>query len=215
MKWIKPERDYGDVCPTYIKNFSVDLSCEAVLTITAFGCYEAMLNGRRVGEYVLAPGWTEKRLQVQEYDVAHLLNRGKNTIEITVGRGWYRSPLAGWRGEERDPRFDMPPGVCARLKIGDEIIETDASWQVAESAVRFSEIYDGETYDARVGECEPERVDEFDSDIKLVSQQGEEILEMERIAPVAIFTTPKNERVIDFGQNITGYVEIFLPDSTY
>lgn len=229
MKWIKPQRDFGDICPVYIRNFTLDVNKmrgdRAMLTITALGCYEVKLNGRRVSDYVLAPAWTEVfpssshdgRLQYQRYDIHHLLELD-NTIEVIVGRGWYRSPLAGWRVEDgRDPRLDMPPALIAELIIDDEIIGTDSTWQVAESAVIFSEIYDGEFYDARIDNKERvlEAVEECPSSllpkIELVPQQGEEIREMERLAPAAFITTPRGEVVLDFGQNLTGYVEFSLP----
>lgn len=229
-KWIKPARSLGNICPVYVRKFSVDAAAfrkcggTAMLTVTALGCYEVMLNNRRVGEFALAPGWTEAfpshgnggRLQYQEYDVSHLIEK-KNIIEITVGRGWYRSPLAGRRAEEgRDPRLDMPPCVTARLEVDGTVIETDVSWRVAESAVRFSEIYDGEIYDARVGELhQPEAVEEYPApSLNLIPQQGEEIREMERISPATFITTPKGEKIIDFGQNITGFVEFSLPKAT-
>ncbi|MCL1882390.1 MAG: glycoside hydrolase family 78 protein, partial [Defluviitaleaceae bacterium] len=125
----------------------------------------------------------------------------------------------------RDPRLDLPPAIAARIEIVSEknvsekkpptIIETDTSWRVYESAVRFSEIYDGEIYDARLeNPTKPEAVEEFSAEINLVPQQGDEIREMEKIPPIALITTPKNETVIDFGQNITGYVQFFLPKTT-
>jgi len=231
-KWIKPERDFGNICPVYIRKFSAQNVAQATITVTAFGCYEIILNGQRVSEYVLAPGWTETknggRLQFQTYEITNFINEN-NALEITVGRGWYRSPLAGRRAEEGlDSRLGMPPGLFARLEISgvsgteDIVIETDANWHVTESAVRFSEIYDGEIYDARleyegVGELSRklEPVEEYSGpNLRLIPQQGDEIREMERISPTAFIITPKGETVIDFGQNITGYIEFFLPETT-
>ena len=97
-KWIKPQTDTGDVCPLFQKYFFLEKPIKtARLFITPLGTYEVVLNGSRVGEFVLAPGWTsyEKRLQYQAYDITNLLGKD-NHISVTVGKGWYRSPMPGW-----------------------------------------------------------------------------------------------------------------------
>ena len=74
----------------YLKNFRCAAKAEkAILKITALGVYEAKLNGERVGDFILAPGWTSylNRLQVQSYDVTNLL-KTENSLEVTVGQGW-------------------------------------------------------------------------------------------------------------------------------
>ena len=216
-KWIRPIKDMGDVCSI----FSVDFTCRqniknAVLRLTATGVYEAILNGRRVGEFILAPGWTvyEKRLQVQEYDVTDMIDLD-NVLEVTVGKGWYRSPLAGGCGKKRMERVaGYSAGLTAELVLSMEdgtvkTISTDESWKVAESQVRFSEIYDGEIYDATFNATESNPVEVFVGPTEtLISQQGEEICEQERIVPVKMFQTPEGDTVIDFGQEVTGYVEV-------
>jgi len=213
-KWIKPKRDFGDICPTYVREFTFEgeFIGKATLTITAMGMYEAELNGTRIGEYVFAPGWTSpKRLQYQSYDVSHLIQE-KNTLTITVGKGWLRSPLA--TRAESEPCLSLPSGVSAILDIG-RLIETDSSWHAKESPVRFSEIYDGEVYDANITSAHLEAVEEIPApDCDLVPQEGEEIREQDVIIPVKIIKTPKGETVIDFGQNLTGYIALNLPENT-
>lgn len=216
-KWIKPMNEMGDVCPA----FSVTFTCakkvkDAKLSVTATGVYEAVMNGKRVGEFVLAPGWTayDKRLQVQEYDVTELL-AVENKMVITVGKGWYRSPMPAWIWPERSAKLD---GFCAGLTAEivltyedgtKQIISTDESWKVTESAIRFSEIYDGEIYDATFVPQEVYPVEEFYGPTEtLIPQQGVEIREQERVTVAKIFKTPAGETVVDFGQEVTGYVEI-------
>lgn len=215
-KWIKPLNEY--VCPTFVKEFKADKINNATLKITAFGVYEAVLNGQRISNYVFAPGWTAKRLQYQEYDIKHLIKENAvNILEITVGKGWYRSPLAGWRDESKnDPRLKMPAGLCACLKLDNTVIETDTTWKVKKSPVVFSELYDGEHFDARIKNAPIEATEVYDGPkgYKLVPQQGDEINEIDRISPLLLIKTPKGETVIDFGQNITGYIEFTLPEST-
>ena len=94
-KWIRPAQTTGDVCPVYSKQFSLFSSpnqslssvAHATLSVTAMGVYEASLNGKRIGDFVLAPGWTSyrHRLQVQTYDVTELLEKNHLTVQQIVG----------------------------------------------------------------------------------------------------------------------------------
>ena len=94
-KWIRPKEDMGDVCPVFQKKWKTDKTVKkAELYLTALGVYEAKLNGKPVGEFVLAPGWTtyEKRLQYQRYDVTGLLKE-ENELDVILGKGWYSSQM--------------------------------------------------------------------------------------------------------------------------
>jgi len=215
-KWITVSCDTGDVCPVLRREFHLTKKLErAQLQITALGVYEAKLNGSRVGEYVLAPGWTsyDSRLQVQSYDVTALMQE-ENELQVIVGRGWFRSPMPGWLdSEDKTRRFNRPCGLITRLELQyddgtSEVISTDEQWQWAESQVRFSEIYDGETYDATFvpGDWRPAVQLTWSKDI-LIPQEGEIIRETERVAAAKILHTPQGETVVDFGQEVTGYVE--------
>lgn len=220
-KWIKPETDMGRICPLFSRTFRLkSAAVSATLSITALGVYEASLNGRRIGEFILAPGWTayEKRLQVQTCDITDLLCEDNNSLTVIVGKGWYRGRLPGWPQPEREKKIStIPAGLIAQLDIlyedgSRETVSTDETWTVAESRVRESELYDGETYDAAfIPENDGRAAVVFKGPTHtLIPQQGEEIREQERLAPACIFTTPKGETVVDFGQEITGYVEISL-----
>ena len=215
-QWITVSHDIGDVCPVFFRRFAAGKNiARAGLEITALGVYEAVLNGRRVGDYVLAPGWTsyDHRLQVQCYDVTDLIGE-TNEIYVTVGKGWFRSPLPGWfDSEDKRRRTAQPCGLIAALTISytdgtSDTVVTDGAWQAAGSRVRFSEIYDGETYDAGLEPSGFEAVKLLDwpKDI-LIPQEGEIIRETERVAARRVFRTPGGELVADFGQEVTGYVE--------
>ena len=217
--WITVSGDTGDVCPVFRRQFSTEKEVEsAELEITALGVYNAEINGRRVGNEVLAPGWTsyDHRLQVQTYDVKALLEK-ENDLRVTVGRGWLRSPMPGWMdSEDKQRRYNRPCGLIASLRIryGDgteETLRTDEGWQWTESPVLFSEIYDGETCDARIVPAvwQPVKPLKWSKDI-LIPQEGEEIRETERIAAKRVFKTPQGDTVVDFGQEVTGYAEITL-----
>lgn len=216
-KWLKSAQDMGDVVPAFSKEFSLSGKLDrARLVITALGVYEAQINGQRVGDFVLAPGWTSyyKRLQYQEYDVTELLEEN-NHISVSVGRGWYHSRMPGWMSTPyQKGLIERPLGMLAQLELcyqdgRTETIGTDESWTVAETGTRFSEIYDGEVFDDGARAAGENAVETFDgpSDT-LIPQAGEKIRETERVAAARIFTTPKGETVVDFGQNVTGYVEV-------
>ncbi len=217
--WIKPKSDMGEICPLFKKLFSIKKPIEkAILRISARGVYAAKLNGKRVGNFILAPGWTEylKRIQLQEYDITELLKE-ENTLTVCLAKGWYNGRITTSVETSSFPDALKDKRECAviaeiSVKYSDgsaEIFGTDDSWQVAESQLRFCDIYDGEIYDASF---EP-YFDDFaviadNNDLSvLISQEGEEIVENERIEPIALIHTPKGETVIDFGQNLTGYPE--------
>ena len=147
-KWIRASEETGDVCPVYRKEFQTEGNkiSRAELYITALGVYKACLNGKRIGGYVLAPGWTsyDTRLQYQVYDVTELLKAEDgqdegNVLEVTVGKGWYASPMPGWmESEDKLRRKTRRTGVFAELhlreKNGNEtVIATDDSWEWAEA----------------------------------------------------------------------------------
>ncbi len=216
--WIQPENHWGDICPTYRKRFSVRKEAlkEAHLEVTALGVYQIRLNGKRITDMVLMPGWTtyQKRLQVQTYDITEQLS-DENCLEITVGKGWYRSPVPGWLSDEDRARRDgLPPALFCTISLEDKShqmikLEADSTWEVLKSPILFSEIYDGETYDARLeGSKETEAVIAYEYEGgELIPQQGEWIREQERIQAARVFTDANGLRIVDFGQEVTGYVE--------
>ena len=214
-EWITAGRK-SDICPVFRKQWEAGRPVKSgKLYITAVGVYEAVLNGSRVGEYVFAPGWTsyEKRLQYQCYDITDLL-KDRNEIRVTVGKGWAISPMPGMTEPQgKKKRQEQLPALFAGFVIDyqdgtTEVISTDLSWEWAESEIRFSEVYDGETVDAAYTpeNWSPVQVSALSKD-RLIPQEGEEIREMERVAPKKVIITPAGETVIDFGQVLTGYVE--------
>ncbi len=218
-KWIRPAEDPGDIVPEFDRTFHTkEQISSAFLTITGMGAYVAQLNGTRVGDYIMAPGFTSynDRLQVQTYDVTDLLkDNADNTLQVLLGKGWYRSRLVGWQeSKTQDALRRNPAGLLAELEIsyengGCDRILTDENWKVRESKVRFSEIYDGEIYDASFEAKKEEAAVVFDGpDDTLIDQEGEEVHEMERFAVCRVIRTPAGETVLDFGQVITGYVQV-------
>lgn len=214
-QWIKPVRDMEEIAPVFAKRLELKGNVKkATLFMTALGTYEATWNGKRISDYVLAPGWTtfETRLQYQEYDVTEFVG-ASNELRITVGKGWYRSEMSGPYHVEFQK---VPAGLLAQLEVeykdgSHETIITDESWKVSESEIRFSDIYHGEVCDACIVPSFDEAVETFDgpSDT-LIPQEGEKIVEQDIVHAAKLFMTPKGEWVVDFGQEVTGYVEVTI-----
>lgn len=210
--FIVSEKEYGfSECVIFFKDFNTDKKIKsATLTATALGLYEARINGTRVGDYIFAPGWTQyaKRLQYQSYDVTGLIKK-KNRLEIEVGNGWFRGRISWLRpGQE-----DFPKALASELVIlyedgSVEKITTDATWKSKKSNVLFSDIYDGETQDACYADRSPAPCKKIKWDKKiLIPQEGEKITEHERIIP-SLITTPNGDKLLDYGQNMTGYISV-------
>lgn len=208
--WIG--RDMGEVCPEFFRKFNINKQIENVrISITAIGIYEAFINGKRIGDFIFSPGCTSylKRLQYQTYDITNLIKE-ENEISVVLSKGWHRGRIsAGY------PEINSTPGaIIAEIIIqyanGEtEKIFTDKTWSVRSSNILFADFYDGEVYDAtiKVSECLDVEILNLTKE-NLIPQEGELVCEHERIKPVEIIITPKGEKVIDFGQNMAGYVEI-------
>ncbi|HET9747128.1 MAG TPA: family 78 glycoside hydrolase catalytic domain, partial [Chitinophagaceae bacterium] len=226
-KWIEAdfvEDSVNRPAQYFRKQFSTNKKiASATAYITAHGLYEAQINGKRVGDYYLTPGWTSynKRLQYQVYDVTNLLQSGSNAIGVVTGNGWYRGFIA-WSGNKN--AYGKTTGVLFQLDItyadgSRESLISDNTWKSSTGSIRYSEIYHGETIDAReekAGWSTPGYNDAGWSGVKtqdypnnvLVATYNEPVKKQESFKPVKVFTTPKGEKVIDFGQNLVGWVVV-------
>ena len=213
-KWITyPKYENESICPVFRKKFNVDgLVKRATLKITSLGCYVAELDGKRVGDFIFAPGWTYyKRVQLQEYDVTKLIKE-ENELRVAIGAGWFKGRING-RNQKELPC--VHPSMICELEItfknGNKMmIVSDEGWECSLSKISMSDFYDGEHFDANFEESfEPVSIQDC-SFVEVIKQQGEKICEQDVIFAHRIFTTPKGETIIDFNQNITGYFEIEL-----
>lgn len=213
-EWITHDFiDDETACPIFVREFYVNKEIESVrIYATSLGIYEIKLNGEKVGDTFFAPGWTNyhKRLQYQTYANEELLIGQNNKIEIAVGNGWYK----GIFGFECKPNL-YGDRVAALVEVHisykdgtKEVIPTDTSWKVTSGSIRYSEIYMGETFDSTIQEMKLSDVivTNFDKN-RLVSQESEPVRITQRLPSKEFIITPKGEKVIDFGQNLTGFVE--------
>ena len=193
----------------------------ATLYITAHGMYEVQLNGKKVGDAYLTPGWTSynKRLQYQAYDVTAMLTNGSNAIGAMVGNGWYRGYLA-W--EDNKNIYGTKTGLLAQLNITYSdgttgSIISDQNWKSSTGAIKAVEIYNGEIYDARDEKNGWANAAFNDAAWKgvtlpkvalnnLIATENEPVKKHETFKAVKVITTPAGEKVLDFGQNLVGWV---------
>lgn len=198
--------------PIFRKEFTINKKLRSArVYVTALGIYEADANGKRIGDAYFGPGWTsyDKRLQYQVYDVKGLLKRGKNEIRVTVGEGWYRGAFGGFMHRDN---YGKEAALLFQLDMvyedgSQEQIVSDTSWQSATGPILHSDIYGGEMYDARV------KVEKwFGVQVKdqpaaaLVPTVCEPVEKQGGLKALRVFTTPQGEQVIDFGQNMAGWV---------
>ncbi|HPW61698.1 MAG TPA: family 78 glycoside hydrolase catalytic domain [Cyclobacteriaceae bacterium] len=231
-KWIQPgykEDTINQPSPYFRKTFNTSKKiASATAFITSLGLYEAFVNGKRVGDGYLTPGWTSynKRLQYQLYDVTTLLISGNNAIGVVLGNGWYRG-FIGFSGQKNF--YGKELALLAQLEIQytdgtKETIVTDESWKSSTGSIVTSEIYNGETIDARKEKSGWNTSSFNDTDwqgvkIKtssappLIATYNEPIRKKETFKVVKSITTPKGERVLDFGQNLVGWVQVKIKGS--
>ena len=215
--------------PYLRREFVVEHDVErARLYATALGVYEIELNGARVGDHVLAPGWSSysHRLRYETFDVTPMVRTGANAIGAIVGDGWYRGSLVDVR---RRNRYGDRLAFLCQLELtfvdgSETVITTDEHWRVATGPILATGLYEGETHDARLelaGWSEPGFDDATWSPVlpvehdleTLVTRDGPPVRAIERVQPVEILTSPSGRCIVDFGQNLVGRVELSVSGS--
>jgi len=191
----------------------------ARLYVTAHGIYEAYINGHRVGADYFTPGWTsyKTRLQYQIYDVANLLVAGNNATGAIIGDGWYRGHLDKYHNV-----YGKDLGLLYQLEVTytdgtKTTINSGSNWKTADGAIRSSSFYNGEVYDTRLekagwnsnnyNDSKWQAVAALDLDkSNLIAPESPAVKKHEIFHPVKLIITPQKDTVIDFGQNLVGWV---------
>jgi len=222
---ISPDQDF-DGAPLLRRQFDLDEDhgrvVGAVLHVTAHGVFEAYLNGQRVSDEVLSPGWTsyEWRLRYRSYDVLELLE-ATSVLGIALGNGWFRGRL-GWSGGRN--YYGEELGAFAQLEVSFEDghvqqVVTDESWTSGPSAVLANDLYDGQQIDARrysEGWLQPNFEDPAWTGVHtgrldlatLTPYLGPPVRRQLELAPVGIWTSPSGKTLVDFGQNLVGWIRV-------
>ncbi|MDK2843698.1 MAG: alpha-L-rhamnosidase [Enterococcus sp.] len=205
----------------FYKQFSCQSKIKkARLAITAHGIYEAKINGQAVTDTFLNPGFTtyDKRIKYQIYDVTELLTI-QNNFEVTVADGWYKGKIALGRGCE----YGEIPGLLAQLEItladgSKQIIVTDHSWQFSfDGPIRCADLFLGEVYDANqdlpfdIRNSQKVIVKDIpDNHLEADNQPGVRILH--EIPAKKVWQAPNGDTLVDFGQNLAGFVKLTIKD---
>lgn len=237
-KWIddgsKPPLKEADFyqdrpSPLFRREFSlVKRLRRARLSISGLGYYEASLNGERIGDRYLDPGWTNyaKRVLYSTYDITSLLRSGKNCIGVMLGNGWY-SPVPMRLFGRFNLRKELPigtPRLIAQIQFDysdgtQETLGTDETWRVMEGPITRNNVYLGETYDAR-REIPNWNMPEGTEGWKpahlatepigaLSAQTQPPITVISAVRPRKITPLPKGATIVDFGENFAGRVRLW------
>jgi alpha-L-rhamnosidase len=224
-KWVSPsfaeDSARSNPAPILRTEFSVDGPvASARAYVTSHGLYEMEIDGKRVGDRVLAPGWTsyDERLLYQTYDLTSLLRPGRNAVGVTLGDGWYRGRLA-W--QDRRNTYGKSLALLAQIVVRyadgrEQVIGTGDGWKASTGPIRSSDIYNGEHYDARLeraGWSSPGFADTGWTPVRvadlptkpIVAPSGPPIRRIQEIVPVKVLRTPAGETVFDMGQNMVGW----------
>lgn len=211
--WISAPEG-AQTCPLFKKQICLRGTVKkAELRATAMGMYRFFIDGKDVTDALFMPGWTDyvKRVQVQTYDVTRFFACCKEYAELSLllGNGWASAEIFVGVVHPYIPRAAAIAELTLTYADGKkERFGTDKSWETWTNRCVYSELYMGETQDATL---EPQRIgyaQETHVKAKLVPDEGEPVVEGEIVYPRALITTPNGERVIDFGQNLAGYVRV-------
>ncbi len=207
LQFITPEKAIP--CPKLWRDFPAAQVRAATLTITGLGLYRAYLNGQRVGQDYLTPGFNDydAYLRAQRYDVTALL-RENNRLEVYLGNGWYKGRLGfdGGKSNRWGERYLLAARLDMTLTDGQtRTLETDASWLASASPIVDGGIYDGELRDDTREAGEP--IPCVTAEVRVpVEEPVSPAIRVKEERKPTLLHTPAGEQVLDFGQNMAGVI---------
>lgn len=222
----KDKYNRNNILPLLRKDFAVTKKIKkATAFISGLGHFEINLNGKKIGDRYLAPGWTkyDKEALYVAFDVSEQLRNGNNAIGIALGNGFYYVPPVKNRYRKLKSAFGYPKAIC-RISIEyqdgtTQDVITNNSWKTAPSPITFSSIYGGEDYNANLeqkGWDEPGFLAKGWKNALIVSgpalhaEKEEPIKVFEHLSPQSITALPNGDWVYDLGQNASGIIELVV-----
>ena len=206
-QWISPRQSQTSAL---LRRRFAAAEGDARLYLCGLGVYEAYLNGTKIGDEFLAPGYHsyDFHLSAQTYDVTGLLYPGENELVIALGEGWFKGRL-GFDGGYTDLYGERLYAIAELYQGGKLLTATDEHWEELRSPVCFANIYDGEVWDARI---QPDVLGTVEISApehcgRLEDRRSLPVRAQDRFPVRELIRTPKGDTVLDFGQNLTGWVE--------
>ena len=204
--FIKP-KNKTIFCPIFVKDFNISKEIKrARLYITGLGLYLAYLNNKKVGNAYLTPGYNDYDyyLRYQTYYITELLKE-KNSIEIHMGEGWYKGRFH-WFNNTFGDEYKLCLHILIEFKDESVLnILSDESWKVKTSKEVSNSIYDGEEMDFTIPESPLEGVNITEENYTFIPDFGAPIIEHDILNP-ELYISPKGEQILDFKQNMVGFV---------
>ncbi len=217
-EWIAPDWEDNSLHPILYRQIELPAQVAAARAyICGLGLYHFELNGEKVGDEYLTPYCNayDQWIQYQTFDITGQLQAGQNMIAVMLGNGWYKGRYGANRGvtDFYGDQFALICEIHVTLENGETLtFVTDSSWKAQPSPVLASDIFDGETYDARIVNYRPAPDQVFDVkptsiDMGLLeARRSLPVTIHEEIKPVQVIHTPAGETVLDMGQNMTGWL---------
>ena len=209
-----PEEGVRYPADYFQKTFFVDKELvKARLYATACGIYDVEMNGKKAGDFVLAPGSTEyrKRVHYQTYDVTGLLKQGDNLMTAVLGDGWYR----GGKDDNTEDTYGKQTKLLLQLELyysdgtqNDIFSDGSFAWS-NDGPIRYNDMKNGEVVEAARIPSLSQKAMETTHEVAPIASNNVPVVEKERFQPILIIT-PSNQKVLDFGQNIAGYLEFVV-----
>ena len=184
---------------------------QARLYATAHGVYETFLNGRRVGDVELAPGFTSypSTLHVQTYDVTDLLLAGENRWEVVLSDGWWRGRTGFFQATDG---YGATLAFLGQLQADDTLVVTGPEWESATGPLRSADLMAGQCEDHRAEPSGWQAVTVADYDLgNLAASPAPPTRRVQELRPVAVTRPQPDRHVVDLGQNINGWLRLARP----
>jgi alpha-L-rhamnosidase len=207
-RWIEPFEDERSSAHVLRHEFDLDAVGDARLHATAHGLYECFLNGRRVGDQELTPGFTsyDRILDVQAYDVADVLVEGTNVWEVVLTDGWFRGNTGIWHDVDG---YGDTLAYLGQLEAGGTTVVTGAGWTSTTGPIRRADLLTGQVEDRRVEPGPWRPVSVVDHDLtRLAASPAPPVRRIEELRPASVRTVGPDRQVVDLGQNINGWVRL-------